>query len=144
MGDRHLGRSVILQILFRWDFHNKEGALGAIIEEVLQEFAPKFSEKDFVFALSKGIQNHLPTIDALIQKYAPEWPLEQINAIDRNVLRIGIYELKFEEKVPPKVAMNEAIELAKTFGGTSSGRFVNGVLGSIYKEEEKNSRTTSS
>lgn len=144
MGDRHLGRSVILQSLFRWDFHNKEGDLEKIVDEVLQEFAPKFSEKDFVLTLSRGIRDHLPSIDELIKKYAPEWPLEQINAIDRNVLRIGIYELKFEKQVPPKVAMNEAIELAKTFGGTSSGRFVNGVLGSIYKEQEKNSSATSS
>ena len=89
--------------------------------------------------LAKGVLAHRPQIDEIIKKSAPEWPIEQITIVDRNVLRIGIYELLFGDKneVPPKVAINEAIELAKSYGGESSGRFVNGVLGTIYREMEK-------
>ena len=80
------------------------------------------------------MEKNLKEINSLITKYAPQWPLEQITIVDRNVLRLGIYELKYDPDIPPKVAINEAIELAKTFGGESSGKFVNGVLGSIFKD----------
>jgi len=87
--------------------------------------------------LIDGILENVAVINQMIEKYAPEWPLEQITTVDRNALRIGIYELKFNNDIPPKVAINEAIELAKNFGGESSGKFINGVLGSIYKDMEK-------
>lgn len=138
MSNRHLGRTVVLQSLFEWDFNQQKGGLQKIFTENLREFAPGFTEIEFVNKLIKGIEKNISELDKIIVQYAPEWPLEQINLVDRNILRIGIYELKFDDNIPPKVAINEAIELAKAFGGAASGRFVNGVLGSIYKEIEKN------
>ncbi len=141
MSNRHLARSIAMQVLFEWDFRGKEQkSLGPIVEHDLIEFGAGLNEKDFTLSLVNGVIDNLEQIDALISQYAPSWPIEQITNIDRNVLRLGIYELKFAEEVPPKVAINEAIELAKSYGGPSSGKFVNGVLGSIYKdipEEEK-------
>ncbi len=107
-----------------------------IFQRNIHEFAPSFEDQQFSEQLLAGVVKHLPTLNTTITKYAPEWPLDQITAIDRNVLRIGIYELEFDQDIPPKVAINEAIELAKTFGGPSSGKFVNGVLGSIYKDKQ--------
>ena len=102
----------------------------------IREFAPGMEDTDFIYDLVLGVQKHLLEIDQLITASAPDWPLEQITNVDRNVLRLGIFELTFShaKDVPPKVAINEAIELAKTFGGVSSGKFVNGVLGTIYKK----------
>jgi len=137
MANRHLSRTLALQSLFQWDFYGKEGDLLPILKKNFSEFAPEFDDGQFAENLLNNISKHLKQIDELITKYAPEWPLEQITLVDRNVLRIGIYELKFDPDIPPKVAINEAIELAKTFGGESSGKFINGVLGSIYKEMEK-------
>lgn len=137
MANRHLSRSVALQSLFEWDFRGKkENALPAIVDYNVTEFAPGMEDTDFISSLVFGVKEHLNEIDPLIVASAPDWPLEQITTVDRNVLRIGIYELKFSraDDVPPKVAINEAIELAKTFGGASSGKFVNGVLGTIYKQ----------
>lgn len=137
MANRHLQRSVAMQALFEWDFQGKHDEL---IEDItarnVKEFAPGIEEYGFVEALVKGTLENRPTIDALIEKCAPEWPLEQVTIIDRNILRLGIYELMHGNysEVPPKVAINESIELAKTFGGESSARFVNGVLGTIYRE----------
>lgn len=138
MANRHLSRTLALQSLFQWDFYGKkEKELFEILEKNFSEFAPEFDDGKFASNLLQNINSHLQEIDSLISKYAPEWPLEQITLVDRNVLRIGIYELKFDQQIPPKVAINEAIELAKSFGGESSGKFINGVLGSIYKEMEK-------
>lgn len=135
MSNRHLARTIALQSLYEWDFNKRP---GGIVEEVtkknLAEFAPDFDDEGFTQNLIIGITKHVDEIDQLITKYAPEWPLDQITIVDRNVLRIGIYELKFSPEIPPKVAINEAIELAKAFGGESSGKFINGVLGTIYKE----------
>lgn len=123
-----------MQALFEWDFNGQpKDALPTIIERDLQEFGPGLDEIDFAKSIIDEVQKNLKEIDKLIVKYAPQWPIEQITIIDRNILRIGIYELQFNNEVPPKVAINEAIELAKNFGGPSSGRFVNGVLGAIYK-----------
>ncbi len=110
-------------------------ALQAIAKHNIHEFAPGLDDEDFIYALMYGVREHMKEINALIEKSAPDWPLEQITNVDRNVLRIGIFELMIANApdVPPKVAINEAIELAKTFGGPSSGKFVNGVLGTIYK-----------
>lgn len=138
MSNRHLARTIAMQSLYEWDFKGKNNdELAIIIKHNLKEFAPDFDDKGFAKSIIKGVIDHLDTINALITKYAPEWPLEQITIVDRNVLRIGIQELKFSPEIPPKVAINEAIELAKTFGGESSGKFINGVLGTIYKEMEK-------
>lgn len=110
--------------------------MDEIVQRNIGEFAPGISESDFVGRLAKGTIEHRKEIDPIIEKCAPEWPLEQVTVVDRNILRLGIYELMYGnyEEVPPKVAINEAIELAKTFGGESSARFVNGVLGTIYRE----------
>lgn len=138
MSNRHLARTIALQSLYEWDFRDKkDGALPVIIEHNLNEFAPNFDDNGFARSIVKGVIDHFNEINSLITKYAPEWPLDQITIVDRNVLRIGIYELKFSPEIPPKVAINEAIELAKAFGGESSGKFVNGVLGTIYKEMEQ-------
>lgn len=136
MANRHLSRSIALQVLFQWDFRGKKpGTLKPIIDYNIAEFAPGMEDSDFISDLIFGVEKNLEEIDALIVQSAPDWPLDQITNVDRNVLRIGIYELKFAQAadVPPKVAINESIELAKTFGGISSGKFVNGVLGTIYK-----------
>jgi N utilization substance protein B len=136
MANRHLSRSIALQALFQWDFRGKKaGTLKPITDYNIAEFAPGIEGTDFINDLIFGVEKHIDEIDELIKASAPDWPLEQITNVDRNVLRIGIYELKYAHAadVPPKVAINESIELAKTFGGTSSGKFVNGVLGTIYK-----------
>ena len=126
-----------MQSLYEWDFWGKDPVkLEQIIDHNLNEFGPGLEDSNFVRSLIKSVVKHLPQLDKIIEKSAPEWPLEQITIIDRNVLRIGLYELLFgsRQEVPPKVAINEAIELAKTFGGESSGRFINGVLGTVYRE----------
>jgi N utilization substance protein B len=129
-----------MQSLYEWDFYGqKDKDLKKIVERNIKEFGPGLEEVDFIWNLIKGITSHLPQLNKVIEKAAPEWPLDKITIVDRNVLRIGLYELLYEDKeeVPPKVAINEAIELAKNFGGESSGKFINGVLGTIYKEMEK-------
>lgn len=126
-----------MQSLFEWDFQGKDDKRAdGIIERNVTEFAPGIEESSLVGKLVRGTLENRQAIDALIEKCAPEWPLEQVTVVDRNILRLGIYELMFGnyEEVPPKVAINEAIELAKTFGGDNSARFVNGVLGTIYRE----------
>ena len=138
MSNRHLARTITLQSLFELDFNKLEAdQIDKIIEHNLKEFAPNFDDGGFIKDLIDGILENVAVINQMIEKYAPEWPLEQITTVDRNALRIGIYELKFNNEIPPKVAINEAIELAKNFGGDSSGKFINGVLGSIYKDMEK-------
>lgn len=124
-----------MQSLYEWDFHGKENeALARITEKNLINLAPGLADQDFVRRLASGVEKNRAEIDKTIEGYAPEWPLDQITVVDRNVLRIGIYELTLDAAIPPKVAINEAIELAKSFGGSASGKFVNGVLGSIYKD----------
>ncbi|MBU1292186.1 transcription antitermination factor NusB [Patescibacteria group bacterium] len=137
MANRHLSRSIAMQSLYEWDFKGKESKqLKEIVENNIEEFGPGLEESDFVWQIVNGVVDNLAKIDKIIEKSAPEWPLDQITIVDRNVLRIGLCELLFgkREEVPPKVAINEAIELAKTFGGDSSGKFINGVLGTVYRE----------
>lgn len=135
MSNRHLARTIALQTLFAWDFNGrKDGDINKIIVDNFSNFAPNFDDGGFVEDLVRGVQKELAVIDRHIIKYATEWPLDQITAIDRNVLRIGIYELLYTP-IPPRVAINEAIEVAKSFGGDSSGKFVNGVLGALYNDE---------
>jgi len=140
MSSRHLSRSIVMQSLYEWDFSGrKPEALRKIVEKNIKEFGPGLDDETFVWQLITGVVERLSQIDKIIEKAAPEWPIEQITIVDRNVLRIGLYELLYEnkEEVPQKVAINEAIELAKTFGGENSGKFINGVLGTVYKEVEK-------
>lgn len=138
MPNRHLARSIAMQSLFEWDFKgNPTAILPAIVEHNLEEFAPGLEESEFTKKIVEGVIDHLSEIDELIGKYAPSWPIGQITLVDRNILRIGVFELKFADDIPPKVAINEAIELAKSFGGASSGKFVNGVLGSMYADFPK-------
>jgi len=144
MANRHLSRSIVLQTLFEWDFLLEDkksgnlanGKIKNVLKRNLKEFAPGFEDDVFVFSLLDQVLKKRTIIDEIIEKAAPDWPINKISIIDRNILRIGLTELLFGDRkeVPPKVAINEAIELAKTFGGENSGKFVNGVLGAVYKE----------
>lgn len=143
MASRHLSRSIVLQSLYEWDFYNlpadrqvKISTLKNITKRNIDDFGPGLEDLNFIWELVEGIEKHLSELDKIIEKAAPEWPIAQIAIIDRNVLRIGLFELIYSDKkqVPPKVAINESIELAKTFSGQTSGKFVNGVLGTVYKE----------
>ncbi|MFC1663616.1 transcription antitermination factor NusB [Patescibacteria group bacterium] len=137
MSSRHLSRSIAIQSLYEFDFYGKKPKdLKKIVERNITEFGPGLEDFSFIWQLINGVIEHLSHIDKIIEKAAPEWPIEQITIVDRNVLRMGLYELLYakKEEVPPKVAINEAIELAKNFGGESSGKFVNGVLGTVFKE----------
>ena len=139
MATRHLVRTVILQSLYEWDFYKRGADVTKILERNLEEFAPGIDEPEFAWRILKGVADHLPTIDAIIVKAAPEWPLDKIAIIDRNILRIGLYELLYADpdEVPPKVAINEAIEIAKNYGGPNSAKFINGVLGTVYREMQE-------
>ena len=137
MANRHLARSIVMQTLFEWDFtgsQNKE--IDSILKRNIEEFAPGVGDFSFMKELIGNILKNRTTIDAIIEKAATEWPTDKISIIDRNILRIGLYELLFADRkeVPSKVAINEAIELAKTFSGKTSSKFVNGVLGAVYRE----------
>jgi N utilization substance protein B len=143
MSNRHLARTLALQVLYQWDFHGKKDKdLSKIISYDKQEFAPEFNDHGFVGDLVKGVIDKLKELDELITKNAPDWPIDQITTIDRNVLRIGLYELLYNKEIPSKVAINESIELAKTFGGEASGKFINGVLGAIYKKQKDKIEST--
>ncbi|MEX2029050.1 MAG: transcription antitermination factor NusB [Candidatus Paceibacterota bacterium] len=150
MANRHLSRSIVLQTLFEWDFlsaqaglliekkntNTSNGTIEEILKRNLKEFAPGLEDDDFVFSLIDTVLKKKSKIDEIIEASAPDWPINKISIVDRNILRIGLTELLFGDRkqVPPKVAINEAIELAKTFGGENSGKFINGVLGAVYKE----------
>lgn len=140
MANRHLSRSIVLQTLFEWDANIEEGRdnppLDGMLDRNIEEFAPGSTDASFMKRLLRGVVEKQKDLDLVIEKAAPEWPIARISRVDRNILRIGLYELLFSDRdeVPAKVAINEAIELGKNFGGDSSGRFVNGVLGSVYKE----------
>lgn len=139
MANRHLSRSIVLQTLFEYDFDSaksKKTDLDEVLARNIQEFAPGASDFSFMRQLLDTVIAKQSELDDIIEKAAPEWPIQKISIVDRNILRLGLAELLFADRdeVPAKVAINEAIELAKTFGGDNSGRFVNGVLGAVYKE----------
>lgn len=147
MASRHLSRSIAMQSLYEWDFYgDKKESLEKITERNIKNLGPGLEDVNFIWDLTKGVVKNLKEIDKIIEKAAPEWPIAQIPIIDRNVLRIGIFELLHSDKkeVPPKVAINEAIELAKTFGGENSGKFINGVLGTIYRQLDSEQKTENS
>lgn len=137
MANRHLSRSIVLQTLFEWDLNDidKKG-ITVVLDRNVAEFAPNKADNPFIEKLLDGVLGKQPELDQVIAKAAPEWPIDRISPVDRNILRLGLYELLFADRkeVPAKVAINEAIELAKQFGGDNSSRFVNGVLGAVYKE----------
>lgn len=137
MASRHLLRSIAMQTLFEWDFNEySEGELEKTLERDLKEFAPGIEDQELAKKIILGVKQKRKELDKVIENTAPEWPLEQIPRIDRNILRVALYELLFGnyQETPPKVVINEAIELAKTFGSENSGKFVNGVLGTVYRE----------
>lgn len=134
MASRHLSRTVAMQTLYEWEFNSKVDDLEVLLKKNMEQFAPGLEDFAFAKSLIFGVTDKLAEIDQTIAEIAPEWPVEQIGRVDRNVLRLGVYELKFSKEVPPKVVINEAVEIAKTFGGESSGRFVNGVLGTLFKK----------
>jgi len=140
--NRHLSRVIVTQTLYEWDFRPKSD-IAEIKKRNIENYNED-SDDDFIDKTIEGVTKHIKETDELIAKAAPEWPLEQISSIDKTILRIAIYEILHSDDVPPKVAINEAVELGKTFGGENSSKFINGVLGTIYrqsprykKEEEK-------
>ena len=136
--NRHLGRIVALQTLYEYEFRMQSDDTSVDIDEVLgrnlERYESAIDDKSFVQELVSGVLKERADLDAKIQPIAPEWPIEQIARIDRNIIRIGLYELLHRaDVVPPKVAINEAVELAKAFGSDNSSKFVNGVLGTAYR-----------
>lgn len=136
MASRHLCRSIAMQSLYEWDFYHKKKNLKKIAERNLKEFGVGLRDDSLLWEILVGVVKHIKKIDEIISETVKRGPIDKISIVDRNVLRIGVYELLFGDKkvVPPKVAINEAIELVKGFNGPSAGRFVNGVLGTIYKK----------
>jgi N utilization substance protein B len=137
MANRHLSRSIVLQTLFEWDFAaSAETDPSEMLKRNIEEFGPGLDDATFMAELLSGVVKKKAIIDEIIEKAAPDWPIDKISVVDRNILRMGLYELLFGDRtqVPPKVAINESIELAKSFGGENSSKFINGVLGGVYKE----------
>ncbi len=136
--NRHLGRIVALQSLYEFEFRTESGddtvSVSDILTRNLSRYESAIDDTTFVETLVNGVLTERDDIDGKIQPIAPDWPIEQIARIDRNILRIGVYELLHQaEIVPPKVVINEAVELAKAFGSDNSSKFVNGVLGTAYR-----------
>ncbi len=149
MASRHQARSLAVQALYQWDFYGSEkGKECLYAEKVLagaRELKVEEATKEFFWRLFKGTVAFMPEIDRMITEIAPKWPIDKMTLVDRNILRLGLYELLHldQKEVPPKVAIHEAIELGKDFGGVASGHFINGILGAIYediKKKEKNGR----
>ena len=138
--NRHLGRIVALQTLYEEDFRREVNDPGVNLDEILERNIGRYDEtiedKTFIEELVHGIKQRQDELDDVIRPVAPEWPIEQIARMDRVILRIGTYELLFEDGVPPKVVINEAVELAKAFGGDNSSKFINGVLGTVLRNQE--------
>jgi transcription antitermination protein NusB len=146
MATRHLCRTIVLQSLYEWDFYKQDIELDFIVDRNIQSFGADIDEPEFIWKIVTGVISHREEIDSIIEKAAPEWPLGQIAVVDRNILRMGLYELLYanKEEVPHKVAINESIELAKNFGGQNSSKFVNGVLGTVYSEIKDNDNNDTS
>ncbi|OGL25947.1 transcription antitermination factor NusB [Candidatus Saccharibacteria bacterium RIFCSPHIGHO2_12_FULL_49_19] len=146
--NRHLGRIVALQTLYEQDFRKESGDKTLVLDQVLnrnfERYSDTIEDKRFVEDLVQGVDKNAEAIDEIIRPVAPEWPIEQIARIDRSILRMGVFELLFDQKVPPKVAINEAVELAKAFGGDNSSKFVNGVLGTVLRNKESKAKPKAS
>lgn len=150
--NRHLGRIIALQTLYEHDFRlsaeDKSFVLAEVLDRNIGRYKNMVEDTPFVDRLVKGVIKHQKELDDILQPIAPEWPIDQISRMDRVVLRMGLYELKYEPETPPKVIINEAVELAKAFGGDNSSKFINGVLGTAYRQlngitEEKDSSKAS-
>jgi len=133
--NRHLSRMVTMQAIYEWNFR-ENADLNEILERSIAEFADDI-DKDFVKSEIQGVSEKKTELDSEIEKCAPEWPLEQLSAIDKSILEIAIFELLHSNDIPPKVSINEAIELAKQFGSNNSGKFINGVLGTVYDNHKE-------
>lgn len=137
--NRHLGRIIALQTLyeeeFRLDSDDKAFSLDEVLQRNISRYRDMVDDVDFIERLTKGVSKQTAKLDAQLQPVAPEWPIDQIARMDRIVLRIGLYELENESDVPPKVVINEAVELAKAFGGDNSSKFINGVLGTLLRQK---------
>lgn len=133
--NRHLSRTIAMQSLYEWDFHPDEDILK-IADRVMEPVA-KDVDVDYLHHVLKGVMEHKDEVDELIEKAAPEWPIDQISVIDKSILRLAGYELLKDQDIPPKVAINEAVEIAKTFGGENSSKFINGVLGTLYRQSDR-------
>lgn len=139
--NRHLGRIIALQTLYEYDFRRDCGDETVNLDEVLSRNLERYDktvdDKDFVRKLVRGVNKEVSKIDAMLQPIAPDWPIAQIAGVDREILRVAVYELQhFSDFVPPKVVINEAVELAKSFGSENSSKFINGVLGTVYRQME--------
>ena len=137
--NRHLGRVIVLQSLYEYELRTQAGDpevdLDIIIAKNIEPYEKALGDTEFVYNLAHNVTKSFETLDQALQPMAPEWPIASIAAIDRNVLRMGLYELsECRDSIPPKVAINEAVELAKAFGSENSSKFINGVLGTAYKQ----------
>lgn len=137
--NRHLGRIIVLQSLYEYEFRTKAGDatvdIDSVVAKDIEPYAKALGDTEFVYNLARSVAERFGDLDQVLQPMAPEWPLDTIAAVDRNILRMGLYELQNSaEQVPPKVAINEAVELAKAFGSDNSSKFVNGVLGTAYRQ----------
>lgn len=137
--NRHLGRVIVLQSLYEYELRTLAGDpevdLDRIVAKNIEPYEKALGDTEFVYNLAHKVVENAASLDKVLAPMAPEWPIDSIAAIDRNVLRMGLYELsECRDAIPPKVAINEAVELAKAFGSENSSRFVNGVLGTAYKE----------
>ena len=137
--NRHLGRVIVLQSLYEYELRtlaeDPEVDLDVIVAKNIEPYEKALGDTEFVYNLARNVAKNFKTLDTALQPMAPEWPIESIAAIDRNVLRMGLYELsECGDTIPPKVAINEAVELAKAFGSENSSKFINGVLGTAYKK----------
>lgn len=144
--NRHLGRIIILQSLFEHDFRSlldENYELKQVIERNLDQYAKSVDDRKFVEKIISEVVAKSDELDDIIRPLAPEWPIEQIARIDRLILRMSIYELTYFKETPPKVVINEAVELAKQFGGDNSSKFINGVLGSAFRKLENAELTDS-
>ena len=139
--NRHLGRIIALQTLyeeeFRRDCNDPGFVLADVLERNINRYAKMVDDSQFIKELVKGVDDKAVELDAILQPIAPEWPLDQIARMDRIILRMGAYELLHGTDVPPKVVINEAVELAKGFGGENSSKFINGVLGTVLRQKEQ-------
>ncbi|HCC83977.1 TPA: transcription antitermination factor NusB [Candidatus Uhrbacteria bacterium] len=134
MSNRHLARTMAMQALYEWDFRGQDTSrIPELVAYVKQEFAKDFDDGGYVERQVEAIVSKVAELDADLERFAPNWTVSGMTVMDRNILRLGMFELKYDSAIPSKVAINEAIELGKTFGGDASGKFVNGVLGAVYK-----------
>jgi transcription antitermination protein NusB len=135
MSNRHLARTMAMQVLYEWDFRGQDPArLPEVLTFVQGEFGKSLDDDGYVEKQVHGVVERIADIDERLNAFSPNWSVDTMTAIDRNVLRLGTYELVFDETIPSRVALNESIELGKVFGGEASGKFVNGVLGALYKD----------